>query len=407
MTTAGAVTVSVTAAAIVAFPVFVVPAPSGRLPVGTHALHLVDTQRQEIFDDSDRPRELMVQLWYPAQARQGRRAPVIPDSPAVIGEMARGFGLPANALAYLPTIKSHSWIEAPLATSERPYPLLLLNHGYGSAGYFHTTQAENLASHGYVVAAIDHTYSSLATRFPDGRVTTMRTDEERIGEYDYRSTVGEVWTKDIQFTLGRLAAMNDGTIPSMFTHALDMDRVGVLGHSFGGAAAYDAMRDSRIRAGIDLDGTLYGFRGRPPTTKPFMFVYSAQAFDLYDKARRGFVYSDRELADLGITRAEMERDLANLTAEREHIRAVARAGGPVVYIEGTKHNNFMDQQLFSPLLRLFGLVGDIDPYRSITIVNDYLLAFFDEHLRGHKGALHTGPDPGHPEVRFATSDFAQ
>ncbi|WP_156094719.1 hypothetical protein [Nocardia lijiangensis] len=87
--------------------------------------------------------------------------------------------------------------------------------------------------------------------------------------------------------------------------------------------------------------------------------------------------------------------------------AIARAGGPMIYIEGTKHLNFTDQQLFSPLLRLLGLTGDIDPRRSITIVNDYLLAFFDEHLRGRRGALPTGPDPNHPEVQFATSTFAQ
>lgn len=71
----------VTAGLMYAFPVFNLPEPTGELKVGTQTFHFVDTNREEIFDEArDGKRELMVQVWYPAQAGTGKYAPFVPDS---------------------------------------------------------------------------------------------------------------------------------------------------------------------------------------------------------------------------------------------------------------------------------------------------------------------------------------
>ncbi|AXK85168.1 Platelet-activating factor acetylhydrolase, isoform II [Nocardia farcinica] len=394
-------TVAVAVAAALVFPTFRLPAPTGAHPVGTTTLHLVDTERREVFGpDPTAPRELMVQVWYPARDTDGALAPLVPGGTAVTEQIARGFGLPARGLDYLTEIPTHARENVPIADSGHPFPVVLLNHGYGSARFYHTSLAEDLAAHGYAVFAIDHTYSTRATALPGGRLATMRTDEDRIGEPDYRDEVGQVWTADVTAVLDRLPALN---ADPRFAGRLDTGRVGVVGHSFGGAAAYDAAYDPRVTTGIDLDGTLYRFRDRAPLAEPFLFVYSEQAFDLYDRVRRGHVYSDAELAELGASRAEVDRDTAVARRELEHLRAAARAGSPILYVRGTAHNNFMDQQYFSPLLRTLGLIGDIAPERAGAIVNDIVRGFLDARLRG--GGL---PDlPGrYPEIVDVTERFA-
>ncbi|GGF98370.1 hypothetical protein GCM10010912_48800 [Paenibacillus albidus] len=159
----------------------------------------------------------MVQIWYPAQNTKGNPAPFIADEPMLKEEpLSKTLGLPAIIMNYLKYIPSHSYEGAEISTESGSYPLVLLNHGYKSSRIYHTSHAENLASHGYIVASIDHTYSTFATVFPDGHTTTMKTDEYQIRETDYRNKVGKVWTDDVKFILDQLEQIHSGQIPTLF-----------------------------------------------------------------------------------------------------------------------------------------------------------------------------------------------
>lgn len=398
-----------TAGLMYLFPVFKLPEPMGKLEVGTKTFHFIDASRKELFGETTgSPRELMVQVWYPAQNTSGRPVPFIPESAKVLKEepMSHEIGIPRIFMDYLKYIPSHAYSNAEVSDSSPTYPLIVLNHGFGSSKIYQTSQAENLASHGYIVASIDHTYSTFATVFPDGRTTVMRTDDEQVGDKEYRDTVGKVWTDDIIFTLDQLEQINDGQISSGLKGRMNLDRIGVFGHSFGGGASYDSANDPRIKAGIDLDGALYRY-DQAPVKKPFMFMFSESAFDLYNKVREHYVYTDEELEAMGGTREGFEEAVTEVGTQVGHLRYVAQHGGQILYVENTEHYNFADLQFITPLLRQFQLAGKINSVRSTTLVNAYVLDFFDKYLKDKNGTLLEGPISDYPEVKFATELFAK
>lgn len=226
--TAIAIMLVVTAGLMYAFPVFKIPEPTGEFKVGTQTFHFVDTNREEIFGDArDGKRELMVQVWYPAQAGTGKYAPFIPDT-QILRYMAANYGLPGFTLQHLKYVSSHAYLGAEVSSAQTSYPLILANPGFGSSRFLHTSQAENLASHGYIVAVIDHTYNTFATEFPDGRITTISTNDLFSPDHDYRTEsgnrdkLGKVLTDDVAFALDQFEIIQSGQIPSHLKGRIDL-----------------------------------------------------------------------------------------------------------------------------------------------------------------------------------------
>lgn len=101
-----------TAGLMYAFPVFQLSEPTGKFKVGMQSLHFVDTNREEIYGGSrGGKRELMVQVWYPAQAGTGKHAPLIPDT-RILRYMAANYGLPGFTLQHLKYVSSHTYSGA-------------------------------------------------------------------------------------------------------------------------------------------------------------------------------------------------------------------------------------------------------------------------------------------------------
>lgn len=394
----------ITAGLMYAFPVFKLPEPTGNFKVGTQTFHLVDTKREEIFDEArDRKRELMVQVWYPAQAGTGKYAPFIPDTP-ILRYMAANYGLPGFTFQHLKYVSSHAYSGAEISSAQTSYPLILANPGNGSSRFLHTSQAENLASHGYIVAVIDHTFNTIATEFPDGRITTSTTDNLFSPDHDYaterenRDKLGKVLTDDVAFVLDQFELIQSGQIPSQLHGRIDLGHVGVFGHSIGGATAYDAAYDPRIAAGIDLDGGLYRLRDKEGLRKPFLFINSESYFEQLTRVMNNQVYSDEELNRMGSTKEWEDQVAADKKVELERMRETAEEGGQVLYIENTEHLNFTDIQFFSPIFKILGITGKMAPERANTVINAYMLDFFDMYLKNQGGTLMKGEDSRFPEV---------
>ena len=149
----------------------------------------------------------------------------------------------------------------------------------------YSTLAEDLASHGYVVVGFDAPYRTGMVVFPDGRVIT-RTPENNpelcVGPERARciNKLLAAWTADIGFVLDRLEQLSASGRSGRFTGRLDMTRVGVFGHSFGGAqAAQFCEDDSRCKAGIDIDGAPFGTVVQAEIRQPFMFLLSDHSHD--------------------------------------------------------------------------------------------------------------------------------
>lgn len=390
------------------FPVFDYPAPTGELKVGTQVFHFIDSSREETFGTTATgKRELMVQVWYPAQTGSGKYAPFIPDT-RILSYMAANYGLPGFTFQHLKYVASHTYLGAEISSAQSSYPLIVANPGFGSSRFLHTAQAEDLASHGYIVAVIDHTFNTFATEFPDGRITTSTTSGLFSPDHDYRTErenrdkLGKVLTDDVTFVLDQFELIQSGQLPSRFKGKMDLKHVGVFGHSIGGATAYDASFDPRITAGIDLDGGLYRLRERESLQKPFLFINSESEYENLKRVKENPVYTDEELERMGSTREWTDQVTEDKKLELKRMCEAVGEGGQVLYIDNTEHLNFTDVQFVSPILKILGITGKISPDRANSVINAYMLDFFDKYLKNQGGNLMKEADSRFPEAKFAT-----
>ncbi|MGC4813161.1 alpha/beta hydrolase family protein [Micromonospora sp. DT228] len=349
------------------------PQPTGPYRVGTVSLHLVDRSQPDPLAGPGRYRELMVSVWYPA--RDVRRYPRAPwMTPASMRALLDSAGFAPDA-ALAPLTAGHE--GAPVRHSRRRLPVVVYSHGAGSHRSDTTIVVQELASHGYVVVTVDHTYDGLS-EFPDGRVT-VREDNVDSTPWTY--------TRDVRFVLDQIADLADGRnpdvdhtpLPAGLGAALDLSRIGMFGWSKGGTATALTMgTDRRIRAGLSLDG--------PMVSQPL------PATDLY----RPFMLMTADYTRA--TEPAVAEFFTHLRGWRLNVQA-----------EGAIHVSYGDNQWLVPqLARVVGMsdedladwIGTLDPARAVRIGQAYPLAFFDLHLRHRGGHLLSGPSRSFPEVTF-------
>ncbi|USB31597.1 Platelet-activating factor acetylhydrolase plasma/intracellular isoform II [Paenibacillus sp. YPG26] len=383
--------------ASVYLPVVQLPEPSGSYAVGTRTLHFTDTEREEIFTErSEDKRELMVQIWYPSVHQQGdKSAPIFPENNEIFRKYIHAYAsylrLPDFVLDYWKYFRTNSIENSNILRSSQSYPLIILSHGEGTGRILHISQAENLASHGYVVAAIDHTYSTTATAFPDGRVTLhdrVNTEEDKF--LAFAKETGKVWNSDMNYVISRLERMNSGEEISFLKSMLDMKNIGIMGHSFGGATAFHEVQfNPKVKAGLNMDGTLYNLSLPNGPLKPFM-ILRAEDFNTWTTKYKQGAIQDPQLNKM-------------ISSELQVMNQIVKSGGDIMYIQGTSHYNYTDLQLYSKLIQLTGMTGNIDRYRSAKIVNEYVLNFFDRQLKGTGGDLLNDFYSTYPEVKMMKS----
>lgn len=383
-------------------PVFNLPKPDGLYKVGTQTFHFIDNDREETFtEDKNDKRELMVQIWYPAQNTESKKHEMLfPDNKQTFKKYKEAYStelkIPQFVFDYWKYIGSNAFENADIMQSSKPYPLVIICHGMGTSRILHSSQAEELASHGFIVAAIDHTYNTIATAFPDGRVTGYKAELTLNDFYSSTSRVGDIWTEDVNFVINQMEKLNSGGRAVKFKEKIDLNNIGIMGHSFGGATAFNAFyNNKKIKAGIDMDGSLYEMGNKDKIAKPFMFMQSE------DSIRQ----KNKEIMNDELKRGKLSRDKYNQIIERQEkenniINDTIKHGGYSIYIEGTSHYNFTDLQLFSELLKLTGMTGKIKGKRGAYIVNQYVLDFFNKYLKETEGKLMNGPDSKYPEVKF-------
>jgi pimeloyl-ACP methyl ester carboxylesterase len=341
-------------------------APTGRYPIGMTERHLVDRSRRDPWVGSIPYRELMVSLWYPTRPCEHPFARYM--TPRAASHFDAGLsqhipGYRTGVIDWAGT-RTHARLDAPVTAGR--HPVVLYGPGGGNPRTLGTGLIEELASHGYLVVAIDHTYEASEVEFLDGRLAT---DRRPPGTTRGQSTAVRV--ADIRFVLD----------------ALRLDRVGMFGYSAGGFSAAEAMlADQRIRAGANLDGKL---------------LDDDEPVVLSRVARTGLDRPFLQLATPGHTR-ELDPSWASF---QEHQRGWFRE----LRLAQTTHLSLSDLEIAIPYLApLMGLppaavalaIGELEPHRCVAIQRAYLTAFFDRHLRGRPSPLLDQPSARYPEVTF-------
>ena len=355
----------------VGMPVLTLPAPAGPYAVGSTSLSLVDESRDNAFFGAPaEKREIYVQVWYPGDIREPE-----PRAKALWEELHRGdLDRFTFFTRYLRDVETHSYEDLPLSMAQAAYPVIMFSHAIVSFAEQNTLLMEHLASHGYVVVGLSHPYASMRAMSAQGtaiypnlakvnevsgqsgaiddelmpRIELAASAEERaelhVQRFERATGLGEliaIWVDDLRFVLDELPKQ------TAFENRLDLDRIGFLGMSFGGAAITEFCKsDTRCRAAMNMDGGTYGRRQREPLQVPYLALI---------------------------------RDVQH--SSLDYLLRASRSDYYQLTVAGATHLDFTDDTVVLPILKWFGMSGDTGGWRIIEITNAVALQFFDGYLR--------------------------
>ncbi|PVH75591.1 platelet-activating factor acetylhydrolase-like protein plasma/intracellular [Cadophora sp. DSE1049] len=344
------------------------PALPGKYPIGTIALELKVPSN---------PRDIMTSFFYPSD-RSCSSLPLAPDfPPQSLAYVAAEAGLPPD---FPVTVTTQAYLKAPLTSTD--FPILIFSTGYGVSRLIYTAAAEDLASLGYIVVVVDHPLDASFIEYPDGRFITLTPPNyEDLNEY---IPIVDSRVQDVRTVLDSLSNSTFiSQIPGLKSRGkiqkLQTSKVGILGHSLGGASAASAMlADKRFVAGVNLDGSIVGNVTTLGLSKPYM-IMSAEGHNRTTDA----------------TWAEFWT----------HLRGFKRE----ISVKKTQHGSYSDYLVLLDELTAAGVpvpdeikaaFGAIEGKRMLEIESAYVDAFFGKWLKRGKGRLLDGESKLFPEVTF-------
>lgn len=331
------------------------PKLTGSYGVGVKTIHLIDTSRPENFTtDATDVREMMVQLWYPIETSTSGTRTEYMDYPTFQWLKNRSpiplITIPNNAYLF---VRPHGQNETMIALGE--FPVVIFSPGYDGVYQIYTSFIEDLVSHGFVVASINHPYVSGITVFPDGRtvgLAAVPTDpmaQSAFFNMSLRTIVG-----DAEFVVDTITEMNAAD-PDFSGH-FDLSQVGMYGHSYGGAnTAVCCFEDLRFKAGLTLEGVYYPSFIPRNITAPFLMMFAETR--LTNDSTVQYMWN------------HTQNDTVQMT------------------IAGSTHYAYTDVgfllghlvPLIPPRILMF---GSIPPKRMVNITKTYVTVFFEVYLKG-------------------------
>ena len=372
------------------------PMPTGPHSVGRVSYDYVDPARFDIYaGNPEARRELVLFVWYPASPQATAEfAPYLPSAWAPTAEF---LGINVAGL------RTHAVPDASIAADSAAYPVLLLSPS-GFPPLMLSAIAEELASHGFVVVGVNHTFETTVTAFADGSVAAMNPAATggalglQAGShaeiFRQRASVCEYKAADLASVADQLENLN--TDPAeRFTGRLDLARLGAFGHSFGGNAALELCRtDERCRAAANLDGALWSDVGQVGLDGPALQVLAEHGE--FDRTAE-----DAVKAGAAPNVEWFEAEKAITFGGWRNVQQRAQPGY-TVQVSGASHISFMDvpflpvtdASIVKPALDAI----KIEPHRMWRVTCDLLLAFFARHLNGAAAPLLDGPAADYPEL---------
>jgi dienelactone hydrolase len=324
-------------------------------------MELVDPTRDDPYLSNGAKRDLLVRFWYPASIDQGCK-PAEYTTPRVWNYFSQLLGVS------LPQVRTNSCLDAPI--TDGAHPVILFTHGYTGTFTDYTFLFEDLASRGYVVASVNHTYEATAVDFPDGRFVksvfgshlgkTVRNDEQAV------ALAVSVRLGDLKFILNELERLN-ASANSPFGGQLDMSGVALAGHSLGGFTALLGLeQEPRFRASVIIDGV-------PPDS-----LFTATKNPVLILAAGAEQWSEDEC----------------------HLWSELRGPRFAVNLRASEHITPSDAVWLAKGVIKTGPAGRL---KTMAAIRDYIAAFLDVNLRGKPSdPLLTGPSALYPDAHVTT-----
>jgi dienelactone hydrolase len=339
------------------------PQPTGPYSVGISTHFLKDTSR--LYNNKE-GRPLLVQLYYPSVEIPKEYPPYLADTMHLYKEkIVNSSNIPPEDLSYLDEIRDWAMPNIQIDSDNAPFPVLFFSHGFFMAAQLYSSLIEEMASHGYVVVAINHTDACWPVMFPDGSSPVILSELAHIFSNKEQSCVQifditqETWIKDIEFVISWLRKQQ-------LTKSLDLLHMGIFGHSFGGSTATEvARRCNDFKAMANLDGMLFGLNWDKPFQTPSLFVVAEKQL------------THEEASQAGLTIEQCDSLLAR---SPKKVFDQLKDNSFYVTVKNTDHASFVDSKLIKSPLRK----SSQDPLHGIEIIRALLIDFFDHYLKNKK-----------------------
>ena len=350
------------------------PAPTGPFTVGRATCVWNEAPADPLLPQSGSRRELLAWIWYPAAAEQptGAVDEYLPAPWRNAIESQSGLLLAQFLTRDLSRVHAHSLHDADVSPQQLSYPVVLMRTGGAALTTDYTTLAEDLASHGYIVVGFDAPFRTRVVVLPDGSVIA-RAPQNNLdlvsgAQADQlASQLAEAWAADTAFALDQIERLNASDPSGRFLGRLDMQRVGIFGHSLGGATALlFCHHDSRCKAGVDVDGAPLGSVVTEGVRQPFMFLLSDHGGETPGAE------APRAIRDAG---ANIRAIYDRLPGDRR-VQITIRGAGHFMFSDGV----MLKSPFLMRALRTLGVVR-LDGRRQVAITAHCMRTFFDVSLK--------------------------
>ncbi|GAA5809909.1 hypothetical protein MFLAVUS_003324 [Mucor flavus] len=227
------------------------PPLTGRYSVGCHD---IEWQNEQPSCPKAAPEEycksILMRLYYPASIKKGdHKANWIThaDYAKALCDIAKLPAFLSNWLSGLASIKKTRFYKD-AQVLEQDFPVIIFSHGLGGNRLIYSSICSDLASHGFIVAAIEHRdgSASLAKGVDDEWIRYDNVPPEVWGfrHHQLRHRVSE--TELCLTALDQIAAKGKESGPN-FKGKLNMKCVVMAGHSFGGATTMLMLNEKNCR----------------------------------------------------------------------------------------------------------------------------------------------------------------
>jgi len=185
---------------------------SGQYAVGVKTVEIINPNQLDIATQTIKDRKLTVEVWYPTDNN------TLKNKTKTVYNNQTKLGIPFS-------LKANAYRDAPVALNKKAkYPLIVLSHGYTGYRTLMFYLGEHLASHGYIVASIDHTDS-----------TTAEIDVKKSPFQGFPSTLFNR-SRDQEFTLNHFTSSDN-----FLSQVIDSQNAGLIGYSMGGYGAVNTI----------------------------------------------------------------------------------------------------------------------------------------------------------------------